>query len=113
MEQLKTKADDLKNHVEAFAETFLKLTFTTIVQKGVNIASVLVNTILVYIFSVLVLIFISAGLAWWLGDLVHNRAAGFFLVAGIYLLATVIIIVLRKKIVYPFIRNSIIKKVYE
>lgn len=113
MEELKTKAEDLKNHVEAFSETFLKLTFTTITQKGINISAVLLNTIIVYVLSVFVLLFIAAGLAWWLGDVLHNRAAGFFTVAGIFFVITVLIILLRKKLIYPFIRNSIVRKVYE
>ncbi len=113
MEELKTKAEELKDHVEAFSETFLKLTFTTITQKGINISSVLLNTFLVYVLAIFVLLFIAAGLAWWLGDILHNRAAGFFIVAGIFFLTTILVILLRKKIVYPFIRNSIVRKVYE
>ena len=113
MEELKTKTEDLKDHVEAFSETFLKLTFTTITQKGINISAILLNTIIVYILSVFVLLFIAAGLAWWLGDILHNRAAGFFIVAGIFFVTTALVILLRKKVVYPFIRNSIVKKVYE
>ncbi len=113
MEELKTKAEDLKNHVEAFTETFLKLTITTITQKGINISAVFLNTIVIYLLSIFALLFMAAGLAWWLGDVLHNRVAGFFIVAGFFLVITVLIILLRKKFVFPFIRNSIVRKVYE
>ena len=113
MEDLKTRTEELTDHVEEFAETFLKLTFTTIAQKGINISSVLLNTLLIYVCGVFVLLFIAAGLAWWLGDILHNRAAGFFMVGGFFFLITVIIILLRKKIIFPFIRNSLVRKIYE
>ncbi|MEJ0103545.1 MAG: phage holin family protein [Bacteroidota bacterium] len=113
MEDLKTRTEELTDHIEGFTETFLKLTFTTIAQKGINISSVLLNILLVYVCGVFVLLFIAVGLAWWLGDIVHNRAAGFFIVGGLFFLITVLIILLRKKIIYPFIRNSLVKKIYE
>jgi uncharacterized membrane protein YccC len=57
--------------------------------------------------------FLFFGLAWWVGTLVNSIAAGFFIVAGFFLLLILLIFALRKKVIVPMIRNSIIRKVYE
>ena len=113
MEDIKTKTEELTDHIERFSETFLELTFTTVAQKGIKISSLLLNSLLVYVLAIFVLLFVAAGFAWWLGDVLHNRAAGFFIVGGLFFLITILVILLRKKIIYPFIRNSLVQKVYE
>jgi hypothetical protein len=44
---------------------------------------------------------------------VGSTAGGFFIVAGLFLLLIVLVFALRKKVIVPMIRNSIIRKVYE
>jgi hypothetical protein len=46
-------------------------------------------------------------MAWWLGDIVGSRAGGFLIVAGFYLFVGIIIILLRRKIIFPYFRNYI------
>ncbi|MGC4036611.1 MAG: hypothetical protein QM764_11665 [Chitinophagaceae bacterium] len=111
-EQIAEK-EGILDHVEAFSETFLKLTLTTITQKGVNVSSVILNTFFIYLALIFVILFAAVGLAWWIGDLINNRAGGFFIVAGFFLFVTILIILLRKKVLYPFIRNLIVRKIYE
>ena len=113
MEDEKKESEGLAEHIEGFSETFLKLTYVTITQKGINIASGMLNTFVVYVAGLFVLLFAATGLAWWLGDVMNNHAAGFFIVAGFFLLIIFFIILFRKKIIYPFIRNSLVRKVYE
>lgn len=105
--------EGLIDHVEAFSETFLELAYTTAAQKTVNVSSVILNTFLIYAAAIFVLLFAAAGFAWWIGDLINSRAGGFFIVAGFFFIITLLIILLRKKFLYPFIRNIIVKKIYE
>jgi hypothetical protein len=56
---------------------------------------------------------VGFGLGWWLGTLFNNMAAGFFAVAGFYLLLIVLMFALRKKVIVPMIQKMIISKVYE
>ncbi|HVG42098.1 MAG TPA: hypothetical protein VM888_10855, partial [Chitinophagaceae bacterium] len=65
------------------------------------------------LFGLFFLIFLFSGVAFWVGDLVNSRAAGFFIVAGFFLLLIILIFALRKKVIVPLIRNTIISKVYE
>jgi hypothetical protein len=112
-EEIEDKEEGIVDHVEEFSKTFLELAYVSATQKAVNVSSVILNTVLIYISSVFVLLFAAAGLAWWVGDLINSRAGGFFIVAGLFLIVTLLVILLRKKFLYPFIRNIIVRKIYE
>jgi Putative Actinobacterial Holin-X, holin superfamily III len=113
MEDLKEKTADLADHVEDLADTFYKLTIVNVTQKATNIASGAVVMMAFSVLGLFVFLFLGVALAWWLGDLMNSRVAGFLLGAGFFLLVLLVIILLRKKIIFPFIRNLIISKVYD
>jgi len=113
MEDIKDKTADLADHVEDLADTFYKLTVLKAAQKTTNITSGAVAIIIVCTFGLFVLLFSGLALSWWLGDLLENRSAGFLLGAVFFLIVMIILVVLRKKIVFPFIRDLIIRKLYD
>ena len=120
MEEAKTKVDEVKEgtrdlltHVTDFLETYYNLTVVNLAQKGVNIASAVVNSILLCFIAVLFFAFLGVGVAWWLGDVINSRAGGFFIMAGFYMLVILGLIFMRKKMIFPFLRNMITKKIYE
>jgi hypothetical protein len=75
--------------------------------------SVSVIGILSLIVAVFILLFTGLGSAWWLGEYLNNMKAGFFIVGGIYTLVFSILLATSQKILVPWIRNLIIKKMYE
>lgn len=75
--------------------------------------SVSVIGILSLIVAVFVLLFTGLGLAWWLGENLDNMKAGFFIVGGVYLLVFSVLLATSQKILIPWIRNLVIKKIYE
>jgi hypothetical protein len=113
MNDLKEKTADLADHVEDLANTFYKLTVVNITQKATNIASNLLLVLTVTIVGFLVILFVGVALALWLGDLVNSRAGGFLITAGIFGIVLLIIASIRKKIVFPYIRDLIIRKIYD
>jgi hypothetical protein len=113
MEELKEKTADLADHVEELANTFYKLTLVNATQKASNIISSAVVMIVIFSLSLLVLLLSGVALGWWLGNVVENRAGGFLLAAGIFLLLVVFLAVLGKKTILPLIRDSIIRKMYD
>lgn len=113
MEDLKEKTADLVDHVGDIADTFYKLTVVTVTEKATNIASGLLMLVTISIMSLFVLLFLGVALSIWLGDLVQNRAIGFLLGAGFFVIVTLVILAFRKKIIFPYIRNLIIRKVYD
>ena len=112
-QNLKEDAKDILNHASDYAETFYKLSLLRLTKKVSDVASVVVNSLLIFFISLCILLFISFAGAWWLGDVVQNRALGFLLIAGFYLLVILVLVLMRKKIISPFIRNTLIRKIYE
>lgn len=113
MQDLKEKASDLIEHVEDIAETYYKLAVVNVAQKTSNIASITLVMVLSGILGMMILCFLGIALSWWLGDLIGSRAGGFLLGAAFFILILGILWALRKNLLFPTIRNTIIKKVYE
>ena len=112
-QNLKEDAKDILNHAGDYAETFYKLNLLRLTKKVSDVASVVVNSVLIFFISLCILLFISFAGAWWLGDIVQNRALGFLIIAGFYLLIILVLVFMRKKVISPFIRNTLIRKIYE
>jgi hypothetical protein len=113
VDDIKEKAKDLTGHISDYAETFYKLSVLKVTQKATDVGSSILSGIAAAIFGLFIIFFAGLGLAWWLGDVLENRAAGFFVVAGFFLLVLIIIIAMRKSIVFPYFRNILIRKFYE
>lgn len=120
MEETKSKteeftedAKDLTDHIGDYLETYYKLITINVAQKGVNLASAIINAVVLCFLGLFTFTFIGLGLAWWIGDLVNNRIGGFFITAGIFLVILIAFIIMRKKVIFPFLRNLITRKIYE
>lgn len=113
MEDFKTQAAQLKEHVTDYAKTTVQLVKAKAVKGASNAAAGAAIGIVAAFLALLFIIFLFTGVAWWLGALLKSPALGFFCVAGFFLLLIILIFALRKKVIVPLIRNSIISKVYE
>jgi len=113
MEGLKQKASELIDHVEDMAGTYYKLTLLKATQKATNVGSSILVAISLTIFGVFAFLFLGIALCLWLGDLVNSRAGGFVLGAVFFVIIVAVIIALRKKIVFPYFRDLIIRKLYD
>lgn len=113
MEEIKLKAENLTKSVGDYFDTYYKLTVVKAADKATGIAASSLAGISIVFLGIFVLFFSGLALGVWLGQLLDNQAAGYFIVAGIYLLLIVLLVVLRKRIVFPFIRNLIVRKFYE
>lgn len=115
-EETQEKKSGFKNlaaHAEQLASTWYRLMLIKITQKATLISSNLLAAFAALFFGFFVILFSGFALAWWVGNLLDNRVAGFLIVAAFFLLIMVIIILLRKKIVFPFFRDLIIRKIYD
>ncbi len=113
VQNLKEDAKDIINHSGDYLDTFYKLNLIKATKKASDIASGVVNSILLFFTILCIILFASVAAAWWLGDVLESAALGFLSVAGFYLLVVLILVMMRKKVISPFIRNSLIKKIYE
>jgi hypothetical protein len=113
MEELKTSANNLKTHVTEYVKTYIEITKAKATQGASTAASGIAIGMAALVFGIFFLFFAFCGLALWLGSLMNSTAAGFFVVAAFFLLLIVLVFALRKKVIVPLIRNTIISKVYE
>lgn len=113
MTDLKEKTADLADHVEDLANTFYKLTVVNITQKATNVVSNLLLILSIAVIGFLIILFGGIALALWLGDLVESRAGGFLITAGFFVIVLLVLAAIRKKVVFPYIRNLIIRKIYD
>lgn len=112
-QNIKEDAKDILNHTGDYLETLYKLNVVRATKKASDIASGVVNSVLLFFFTLCILLFLSVAAAWWLGDVFNSPALGFLSVAGFYLILVIILLALRKNVITPFIKNSLIRKVYE
>ena len=112
-EEFKVKVNRLKEHVGDYVNTFAQLAKAKAVRGASNATAGIVIGITAFFFAFFFLFFVGFGLGWWLGTLFNNMAAGFFAVAGFFLLLMVLMFALRRKVIVPMIQKMIISKVYE
>lgn len=111
-----TEPQDKRNIAEIasdYVETYLKLTMVNINQKTAAISSVASFSMIIGLLVFFMLMFLGMAAAYWLGTLLSSTALGFLLVAGFYLLLVLVLFFSRKKLFYPFIKNLIVKSIYE
>jgi len=112
-EDLKTKATHLKDHVSEYLKTYVQLAKAKATTGASNAVSGVVIGVAAFLFTFFFLVFAFTAIGFWLGDLLESRAGGFFCVAGFFLLLVILVFALRKKVIVPLVRNTIISKVYE
>jgi hypothetical protein len=98
---------------EDIIETYRQLISITLVEYTSLGASVSMLGIIYLVVIVFVLLFAGLGLAWWLGEGLSNMKAGFFIVSGAYIFILTLVMLMAKKKIVPFIRNLIIKEIYD
>ena len=112
MEDLKTKVSDLTDHAGDMLDTYYRLAVIKFTKKAAKIATAAITLFVIASFCLCVLVFIGVGLAIWLGTLM-NGALAYFVVAAFYLLLVACFWALRRKLVFPVIRDFLVRKIYD
>jgi hypothetical protein len=113
MKDLKSKAGDLTDSITEYIQSYYKLTLLDAADKATTIAASTMASVVVIFLGSFALLFAGVALAFWLGDLVNSRALGFLFVAALFIIIILVIVAMKKKIVFPIIRDSLINKLYE
>jgi hypothetical protein len=113
MENIKSRATELTESVSDYLETSYKLAVIEAADKSTKIVASITASCIVLLLGLFVILFGGVALGIWLGDLLNNAALGFVLVAALFLLLIFILVAMRKRIVFPMIRNILISMLYE
>jgi len=116
MEEQETEArptEKLISTAGQMIETYRDLITLTIVENVSLGVSVSVVGLVSLVFTCFVMLFGALGAAWWIGESMNNMKAGFFIAGSAFLLLLLIVLVSARKGLIPFIRNMVIKDIYE
>lgn len=96
-ESVKEKIEHLFNSARAYADTRVELFKLKALDKAGDMLSSVLSKAIVLVVFLFFVILLNIGLALWLGELLGKTYYGFFVLAGIYLLAGIIFNSMRKK----------------
>ena len=100
MFEIKDKVEDIVDNVEEIAKTYYRLSVVRVADKGSNLGASLLITLLIFALLFFALLFACLGLSWWIGQKLQNQMLGFFIVAGALFLILILIVLLKKKVIY-------------
>jgi putative superfamily III holin-X len=113
MDDNKTAAGKLIENASDIVETSYKLLVLKVVDKATSIISSALAAVTFFVIGFFVILFLGIGTAIWIGEAMNNVKAGYFITGGIFLFIILIVYLLRKQIIFPLLKDSIIKKFYE
>ena len=113
MEDVKSKVGDLTESITDYLETSYKLAVLNVTDKVTTVVASVMASFVVLFLGLFVILFGGIALGVWLGDLLDSDALGYLLVAALFLLIILVVVAMRKRIVFPMLRNKIINKLYE
>jgi hypothetical protein len=110
--EIKERAVDVFDYATEYLEARWNLGVLNASEKTAITLSSLVAGVIVGIFGIIVLLFLSLGVAWMIGEKMDNHAAGFFLVGGFYAIVGIILYNIRDKFIKVPLVNAFIKNLY-
>jgi len=113
MENPKELFESLIEKGENYGKTTLELIKLKTIDKSADLVSTLVAWLIVILFAVMFFTLINIALALWIGQLMSNVGYGFFIIAGFYLLLTLVCIIFRKQLIKKPVNETIVKQLLD
>lgn len=110
MEKIFSKTEELADNIKELVNVKLDSVKLSVAEKSSKLASNLIAGIIIAVAVTCFIIFFSVALAYFLASFLGNVWSGFLIVSGIYLLAAIIIRVLKEKIIRIPLMNSILSQ---
>ena len=93
-----------------YLETRMDLVKLKAVKKSSEVVSSIASQAILAVIFFFFFIVLNIGIGLWLGDLMNKNYYGFFTLAAFYLIAGLIIYVVKDKLIKTPVANAIIKK---
>ncbi|HBL76230.1 MAG TPA: hypothetical protein DD458_13480 [Prolixibacteraceae bacterium] len=110
MEDKTTTIETLLERAADYGKTSYELVKLKAIEKTSDIISSLLSQSVVLIMLLSCMLFLNVGLAFWLGQILGEIYFGFFIVAGFYAIAVVVIHFFMRKWLKKQIGNTFIKQ---
>jgi hypothetical protein len=105
------KAEQLLKNVKSYLETRFDIIVLNLEDKVSDVLSSVATVLVLSVFSVLVVFFVSVGAAWWIGNAMQNSSIGFFIVGGFYLLLLIIVMIFKDQWIKSPLINILLKRI--
>lgn len=102
---------EIPEHIKDYVETQIQYYTLVAAEKAGSAASKFALGIILSLFGYLFLLFLSIAFALWIGKALDNYFVGFFIIAGVYLLISILVFILKDKLIQTPITNLIITKI--
>lgn len=107
----KSDIESLVSQAGEYLNTRLELLKLKTVDKTSEIISSVVSKLALILFFVIFTLVLSMGAAFWIGDILGKTFYGFFIIAGFYLVAGLVLYACRRKWLKAPIANTLIRKI--
>ena len=107
----KVKIEQLVTHVKEYGEERMRLIMLSLQEKTAKAVAGSASVLILVVLGVFTLAFFSFALAWYVGQLLEQPYLGFLIVAGVYLLAAILLWVNREKWIGFPVMNTFIKQI--
>lgn len=110
MEDNIKSVESLLERVADYSKTSYELAKLKTLDKTSDVASSLVPHSIVFVLFASFMLFANFGLAFWLGEILHNTYYGLFVVAGFYVITGVVIHFFFHKKIKNLVWNYLVKQ---
>lgn len=107
----KSRVEELARHFMEYLDTRWDLIVLSITERGMAAASSMITGFLLAFFGGIALIFASIGAAILIGRNMDNPAAGYFIMAGIFLIIMVLALVFARNYIRTVVTNSVLEAI--
>jgi len=106
------KAEELTDSLKKYLNTNSELIKLELTERSIAIGTHLISGLLIGMFAVLFIVFISIWAGCYISILLGDNYSGFAIVAGFYFLLCLILLIGKKNLVEIPIRDKVITKVF-
>ena len=111
LSEQKSNFQALTSHVLEYIDTRWDIFVLNASEKLLSAASEIVSGLVLALFSGIVLVFLGIGTALWLGKLMGSTAAGFFVVAGIFVVLLILAVIFARNYIRTAVTNSVLESI--
>lgn len=110
-DESRSRLGELSAHIIEYLDTRWDLFLLQLTEKGMNALSSIISGLLLVFFGSIILVFASIGAAIYIGQAMDNPAAGFFIMAGIFMVVLILGIIFARNYVRTVISTSILESI--
>ncbi|WP_036678111.1 phage holin family protein [Daejeonella oryzae] len=111
MKEVEEEEPGLVDKVKEYIRIRKDLAMLMIADKASQAAGGLISGAILIFLGFFVFLFANFGLGYYLSEIIGNSYAGFFIVAGIYLLIAIIVLLVKENSIEKPFANRVIKKI--